>query len=169
MPRLFQTQWGICLSRQKKKIMIGGIKLNVLLSVANGSLVVHTQLCRDRQDFYFNISGKHDSWHSIQLPYVPAMPCRGHFLLFCFQFMTLGTSCLADLNNELGGGGVSAETILHAGRWWHMPLILALGRFLSSMPAWSTKWVPEQPGLYRETLFWKQNKTKQNKKQTNKL
>jgi hypothetical protein len=32
--------------------------------------------------------------------------------------------------------------------------------FLSSKPAWSTKWVPEQPGLYRETLS---RKTKQNK------
>jgi hypothetical protein len=26
------------------------------------------------------------------------------------------------------------------------------GGFLSSRPAWSTKWVPGQPGLYRETL-----------------
>jgi hypothetical protein len=26
------------------------------------------------------------------------------------------------------------------------------GRFLSSRPAWSTKGVPGQPGLYRETL-----------------
>jgi hypothetical protein len=26
------------------------------------------------------------------------------------------------------------------------------GRFLSSRPAWSTKWVPGQPELYRETL-----------------
>jgi hypothetical protein len=42
------------------------------------------------------------------------------------------------------------------------------GGFLSSRPAWSTKWVPGQPGLYRETLSWKtkQNKTKQNKTQT---
>jgi hypothetical protein len=38
------------------------------------------------------------------------------------------------------------------------------GGFLSSRPAWSTKWVPGQPGLYRETLS---RKTKQNK-QTNK-
>jgi hypothetical protein len=37
------------------------------------------------------------------------------------------------------------------------------GGFLSSRPAWSTKWVPGQPGLYRETLSRKQNKTKQNK------
>jgi hypothetical protein len=29
------------------------------------------------------------------------------------------------------------------------------GRFLSLRPAWSTKWVPGQPGLYRETLSWK--------------
>jgi hypothetical protein len=43
------------------------------------------------------------------------------------------------------------------------------GGFLSSRPAWSTKWVPGQPGLHRETLS--QNKTKQNKtnKQTKNL
>ena len=29
------------------------------------------------------------------------------------------------------------------------------GRFLSSWPAWSTEWVPRQPGLYRETLLEK--------------
>jgi hypothetical protein len=33
------------------------------------------------------------------------------------------------------------------------------GGFLSSRPAWSTKWVPGQPKLYRETLSWK-NKNK---------
>jgi hypothetical protein len=39
------------------------------------------------------------------------------------------------------------------------------GEFLSLRPAWSTKWVPGQPGLHRETLSQKtkQNKTKQNK------
>jgi hypothetical protein len=36
------------------------------------------------------------------------------------------------------------------------------GGFLSLRPAWSAKWVPGQPGLYRETLSRK-NKTKQNK------
>jgi hypothetical protein len=42
------------------------------------------------------------------------------------------------------------------------------GRFLSSRLAWSTKWVPGQPELYRETLSWKkQNKTKQNKTKQN--
>jgi hypothetical protein len=35
------------------------------------------------------------------------------------------------------------------------------GRFLSSRPAWSTKWVPGQPGLYRETLSPKQNKKRE--------
>jgi hypothetical protein len=34
------------------------------------------------------------------------------------------------------------------------------GRFLSSRPAWSTKWVPGQPGLHRETLSWKRNNKK---------
>ena len=29
------------------------------------------------------------------------------------------------------------------------------GRFLSSRPVWSTKWVPGQPGLYKKTLSWK--------------
>ena len=36
------------------------------------------------------------------------------------------------------------------------------GGFPSSRPAWSTKWVPGQPGLYRETLSWK-TKQKTNK------
>ena len=35
------------------------------------------------------------------------------------------------------------------------------GGFLSSRPAWTTEWVPGQPGLHRETLS---RKTKQNKK-----
>jgi hypothetical protein len=34
------------------------------------------------------------------------------------------------------------------------------GRFLSSRPAWSTKWVPGQPGLHRETLSRKTRKKK---------
>jgi hypothetical protein len=47
------------------------------------------------------------------------------------------------------------------------------GRFLSSRPAWSTKWVPGQPGLYRETLSRKTKQssnqpTNQPNKQTNK-
>jgi hypothetical protein len=41
------------------------------------------------------------------------------------------------------------------------------GWFLSSRPAWSTKWVPGHPGLYRETLSQKTNKQNKNK-QTNK-
>jgi hypothetical protein len=39
------------------------------------------------------------------------------------------------------------------------------GGFLSSRPAWSTKSVPGQPGLHRETLS---RKNKQTNKQTNK-
>jgi hypothetical protein len=49
------------------------------------------------------------------------------------------------------------------------------GGFLSSRAAWSTKWVPGQPGLYRAILSQNKqtnkqtNKQKQtNKKQTNK-
>jgi hypothetical protein len=36
------------------------------------------------------------------------------------------------------------------------------GRFLSSRPAWYTKWVPGQPGLYRETLSRKTNNNNNN-------
>ena len=43
------------------------------------------------------------------------------------------------------------------------------GRFHILWPAWSTEWIPGQPGLYKETLSQKkknQNKTKtQNKNQ----
>jgi hypothetical protein len=38
------------------------------------------------------------------------------------------------------------------------------GGFLSLRPAWSTKWVPGQPELHRETMS---RKTKQNKKKKN--
>jgi hypothetical protein len=41
------------------------------------------------------------------------------------------------------------------------------GRFLSSRQAWSTNWVLEKPGLYRETLSQKQQQ-KQKNKQTKK-
>jgi hypothetical protein len=44
------------------------------------------------------------------------------------------------------------------------------GGFLSSRPAWSTKWVPGQPGLHRETLSQKTNKqTNKNKKEKRKF
>jgi hypothetical protein len=44
------------------------------------------------------------------------------------------------------------------------------GGFLSWRPAWSTEWVPGQPGLYRETLSQKIKKqtNKQTKKQPKK-
>jgi hypothetical protein len=55
-----------------------------------------------------------------------------------------------------------------AGQQWLTPLNPSTweaeaGGFLSSRPAWSTEWVPEQPGLHRETLSQKpknQNKQK---------
>jgi hypothetical protein len=43
------------------------------------------------------------------------------------------------------------------------------GGFLSSKPAWSTEWVPGEPGQHRETLSRRnKNKTKQNKTKQNK-
>jgi hypothetical protein len=58
-------------------------------------------------------------------------------------------------------------------KWSRVPAVVAhafnpstweaeAGGFLSSRPAWSTEWVPGQPGLHRETLSWKK-KQKQNK------
>jgi hypothetical protein len=41
------------------------------------------------------------------------------------------------------------------------------GGFLSSRPAWSTKWVPGQLGLYRETLSRKTKNQNQTNKQKN--
>jgi hypothetical protein len=39
------------------------------------------------------------------------------------------------------------------------------GGFLNLRPAWSTKWVPGQPGLYRETLSRGKKKKKKEKKE----
>jgi hypothetical protein len=43
------------------------------------------------------------------------------------------------------------------------------GRFLSLRPAWSTKLVPGQPGLYRETLSQTPKTTKNQKPKTKKI
>ena len=43
------------------------------------------------------------------------------------------------------------------------------GGFLSLRLAWSTKWVPGQPGLYREALSQKTKKKKLEKKLKTKL
>jgi hypothetical protein len=52
--------------------------------------------------------------------------------------------------------------------WWHAfnpnTREAEAGRFLSSKPAWSTKWVPGQLGLHRETLSRKTKKKKKKKK-----
>jgi hypothetical protein len=55
------------------------------------------------------------------------------------------------------------KSVLRAGRWWRTPSSsweVEAGGFLSSRPAWSTKWVPGQPGLHRETLSQKTKKKK---------
>jgi hypothetical protein len=49
---------------------------------------------------------------------------------------------------------------------WEAEAEVEAGRFLSPRPAWSTKGVPGQPGLYRETLSRKKQKTKTKKKKT---
>jgi hypothetical protein len=99
--------------------------------------------------------------------------------------------CLPHIHKSL----VPAPEMYKYSVWWHVlktpsePGVVAhafnpstqeaeAGGFLSSRPAWSTKWVPGQPGLHRETLSSKtknqnpkpnQTKTKQKtNKQTNK-
>jgi len=42
------------------------------------------------------------------------------------------------------------------------------GEFLSSRPAWSTKWVLGQLGIYREALSWKTKKRKKKRKKRKK-
>jgi hypothetical protein len=42
------------------------------------------------------------------------------------------------------------------------------GGFLSSRSAWSMEWVPEQPGVYRETLSQKKKKKKKKKRKEKK-
>jgi hypothetical protein len=42
------------------------------------------------------------------------------------------------------------------------------GGFLSLRPAWSTKWVPGQSGLYRETLSQKNQNNNNNNNNNNK-
>ena len=42
------------------------------------------------------------------------------------------------------------------------------GGFLSSRPAWSTEWVPVQPGLHRETLSQKRKEKRKEKKRKEK-
>ena len=69
----------------------------------------------------------------------------------------------------------------HSGACGQSQHLIGRGRqcSVSSGPAWSTKWVPGQPGLHRETLSWKTkpnqnknqppNKTKTNKQTNNKI
>jgi hypothetical protein len=47
---------------------------------------------------------------------------------------------------------LETKTRLEAGHFNPSTQEAEAGGFLSSRPAWSTKWVPGQPGLYRETL-----------------
>jgi hypothetical protein len=39
------------------------------------------------------------------------------------------------------------------------------GGFLSSRPAWSTEWVPGQPGLHRETLSQKEKRREEKRRE----
>lgn len=61
-----------------------------------------------------------------------------------------------------------------AGQWWQIPFIPAHRKkrqgelwVLSSRPAWSTRWVPRQSGLHRETVSWKKGKKEKGKERKN--
>jgi hypothetical protein len=97
------------------------------------------------------------------------------------KWSSVSPSCVPELHNQPG-------KLCPMVQWWHRwygskPLLslkhgfkqgavahafnpstreAEAGGFLSLRPAWSTEWVPGQPGLHRETLSRK-NKTKQNK------
>jgi hypothetical protein len=52
----------------------------------------------------------------------------------------------------------------------HLQMVPCPGTRIYEPSHWSTKWVPGQPGLHRETLYQKtKTKTKQTNKQTNKI
>jgi hypothetical protein len=55
---------------------------------------------------------------------------------------------------ERGSGHITPAVVAHA--FNPSTQEAEVGGFLSSRPAWSTKKVPGQPGLYRETLSRKQ-------------
>jgi hypothetical protein len=74
--------------------------------------------------------------------------------------------------------GTDSETLLTIRSWLKSLAVVAhafnpstweaeAGGFLSSRPAWSTKWVPGQPELHRETLSWNKQTSKQRSWQKN--
>jgi hypothetical protein len=117
--------------------------------------------------------------------------CRKWWVLFCFVLLCFVLIVLSKKPLHLLQKSQSMRAMAPASSrlalsvefektklWWLGPGVVAhdfnpstweseAGGFLSSRPAWSTKWVPGQPGLYRETLSQK-NKTKQNKTKQNK-
>jgi hypothetical protein len=81
-----------------------------------------------------------------------------NYLTFCFIHKSLFSFLHLYLKNKImQPGGVVAHAF-NPNTWE-----AEAGVFLSLRPAWSTKWVPGQPGLHRETLSWK-NKTKHQQK-----
>jgi hypothetical protein len=93
------------------------------------------------------------SGDSTQLKIV--LPCRPRLsLLFCKSYFL--RNC------------ISIQSFYPSFHFYYLTnqhFMTEAGRFLSSRPAWSTKWVPGQPGLHRETLSRK-TKTNQTNKQT---
>jgi hypothetical protein len=93
------------------------------------------------------------------------IPCFSETMIICFLHMVsewsfiLTGQCDPEVQTNLGlkikyKPGMVAHTFNPSTQE------AEAGRFLSSRPAWFIKWVPGQPGLYRETLS---RKTKINK------
>jgi hypothetical protein len=70
---------------------------------------------------------------------------------------------ISDMTSQRDSITSHHKIFIYPGQWWEAEA----GGFLISRPAWSTEWVPGQPGLHRETLSQK-TKTKTKKKERKK-
>jgi hypothetical protein len=104
-------------------------------------------------------------WSSF-LPFYVGSSDRTQVVMFTQKYFSCWLPSMAHLhhfkNEETKAQKASLAVVAHAFNpsTWEAEA----GRFLSSRPAWSTEWVPGQPGLYRETLS---PTNKQTNKQTN--
>jgi hypothetical protein len=93
---------------------------------------------------------------SLKQPHIPTpgVKTKAHSYISVFLKEPKIPEFLKKCHYRLGSGGKHA---FNPSTWE-----AEAGGFLSSRPAWSTEWVPRQPGLYRETLSKKKKKKENN-------